>query len=62
MDDAAGKRNDAEDAKEKLYTYASYVPCTNFKGTVTEVSGFIEYTSHRLIVMIRSLTLKLKML
>ena len=38
MDDAAGKRNDAEDAKEKLYTYASYVPCTNFKGTVTEVS------------------------
>ena len=38
MNDAAGKRNDAEDAKEKLYTYASYVPFANFKGSVTEVS------------------------
>lgn len=26
-----GKRNDDEDAKEKLYTYASYVHVTSFK-------------------------------
>jgi len=31
------KRNDEENAKEKLYTYASYVPTASFKnlGTVT---------------------------
>ncbi|KAJ3053125.1 60S ribosomal protein L31 [Rhizophlyctis rosea] len=28
----ARKRNDAEDAKEKLYSYVSFVPVTNFKG------------------------------
>lgn len=27
----AGKRNDDEDAKEKLYTYASFVPVLSFK-------------------------------
>jgi hypothetical protein len=26
-----GKRNDEENAKEKLYTYASLVPVTSFK-------------------------------
>lgn len=29
--DNTGKRNDEEDAKEKLYTYASYVPVLTFK-------------------------------
>ncbi|KAJ3219121.1 60S ribosomal protein L31 [Clydaea vesicula] len=29
------KRNDAEDAKEKLYTLVSYVPTKNFKGLTT---------------------------
>ncbi len=33
-----GKRNDDEGAKEKLYTYASYVPVTTFK-----VCGFGSY-------------------
>ena len=28
---AAGKRNDEENAKEKLYTYASHVPVESFK-------------------------------
>lgn len=28
----ARKRNDDEDAKEKLYSYVTYVPTTNFKG------------------------------
>lgn len=60
MNDAAGKRNDAEDAKEKLYTYASYVPFANFKGSVTEVSLKIITSLASLIVFIRSLTLKLK--
>lgn len=27
----SGKRNDDENAKEKLYTYASHVPVTSFK-------------------------------
>lgn len=27
----SGKRNDEENAKEKLYTYASHVPVTSFK-------------------------------
>ena len=27
----AGKRNDEENAKEKLYTYASHVPVDSFK-------------------------------
>jgi len=31
------KRNDDEEAKEKLYTYVSYVPVTNFKGLETQV-------------------------
>ncbi|KAH6569423.1 hypothetical protein BASA50_000669 [Batrachochytrium salamandrivorans] len=30
------KRNDAEDAKEKLYTFVTVVPTTNFKGLQTE--------------------------
>ena len=29
------KRNDAEDAKEKLYTYVEYIPVTSFKGLQT---------------------------
>ncbi|KAJ3184479.1 60S ribosomal protein L31 [Gaertneriomyces sp. JEL0708] len=32
----ARRRNDAEDAKEKLYTYVTYVPVTNFKGLLNE--------------------------
>ncbi|KAG1724647.1 60S ribosomal protein L31 [Suillus paluster] len=31
------KRNDEEGAKEKLYTYASHVPVTSFKGLQTAV-------------------------
>ncbi|CAG8636115.1 7149_t:CDS:2 [Ambispora gerdemannii] len=31
------KRNDEEDAKEKLYTYVQYVPVLNFKGLETTV-------------------------
>ena len=31
------KRNDDENAKEKLYTYASHVPVTSFKGLQTTV-------------------------
>jgi large subunit ribosomal protein L31e len=31
MDHLTGKRNDEENAKEKLFTYASYVPVTTFK-------------------------------
>ncbi|KAG0699425.1 60S ribosomal protein L31 [Suillus ampliporus] len=31
------KRNDDEGAKEKLYTYASHVPVTSFKGLQTAV-------------------------
>ncbi|KAI9102046.1 60S ribosomal protein L31 [Phlyctochytrium arcticum] len=30
------RRNDAENAKEKLYTLVTYVPVTNFKGLETE--------------------------
>ncbi|RKP11329.1 ribosomal protein L31e-domain-containing protein [Piptocephalis cylindrospora] len=33
----ARKRNDEEEAKEKLYTYVSYVPVTGFKGLETQV-------------------------
>lgn len=33
----ARKRNDDEDAKEKLYSYVSYVPVTSFKGLETAV-------------------------
>ncbi|KAI8919173.1 hypothetical protein PhCBS80983_g00296 [Powellomyces hirtus] len=29
------RRNDAEDAKEKLYTFVTFVPVTNFKGLQT---------------------------
>ncbi|EGO01269.1 hypothetical protein SERLA73DRAFT_151758 [Serpula lacrymans var. lacrymans S7.3] len=32
-----GKRNDEENAKEKLFTYASHVPVTTFKGLQTTV-------------------------
>ncbi|KAF8586938.1 ribosomal protein L31e [Ramaria rubella] len=31
------RRNDEEDAKEKLYTYASHVPVVSFKGLQTVV-------------------------
>lgn len=31
------KRNDAEDAKEKLYTLVTYVPTVAFKGLQTKV-------------------------
>ncbi|EDR04292.1 60S ribosomal protein L31 [Laccaria bicolor S238N-H82] len=31
------KRNDEENAKEKLYTYVSHVPVTSFKGLQTTV-------------------------
>ncbi|KIJ28279.1 hypothetical protein M422DRAFT_54661 [Sphaerobolus stellatus SS14] len=31
------RRNDEEEAKEKLYTYATYVPVTTFKGLQTVV-------------------------
>ena len=31
------KRNDDENAKEKLYTEVTYVPCTSFKGLLTEI-------------------------
>ncbi|RIA98136.1 ribosomal protein L31e-domain-containing protein [Glomus cerebriforme] len=33
----ARRRNDEEDAKEKLYTHVSYVPMISFKGTQTEI-------------------------
>ncbi|KAL1933560.1 hypothetical protein VTP01DRAFT_7650 [Rhizomucor pusillus] len=33
----ARKRNDDEDAKEKLYSYVTYVPVTNFKGLETTI-------------------------
>ncbi|KZS96933.1 60S ribosomal protein L31 [Sistotremastrum niveocremeum HHB9708] len=32
------KRNDDEDATEKLYTYASHIPVTSFKGLETVVA------------------------
>nr|Q9XGL4.1 RecName: Full=Large ribosomal subunit protein eL31; AltName: Full=60S ribosomal protein L31 [Cyanophora paradoxa]CAB45375.1 ribosomal protein L31 [Cyanophora paradoxa] len=32
----ARKRNDDEDAKEKLYTLVTYVPVTSFKGLQTQ--------------------------
>ncbi|KAF7291103.1 60S ribosomal protein [Mycena indigotica] len=32
------KRNDEENAKEKLFTYASYVPVTSFHGLQTTVA------------------------
>ncbi|KAI8365270.1 ribosomal protein L31e-domain-containing protein [Radiomyces spectabilis] len=33
----ARKRNDEEDAKEKLYSYVTYVPVSSFKGLETTV-------------------------
>ncbi|OZJ06572.1 60S ribosomal protein L31 [Bifiguratus adelaidae] len=33
----ARKRNDDDDAKEKLYSYVTYVPVTHFKGLETAV-------------------------
>lgn len=35
----ARKRNDDEDAKEKLYSYVSFVPVTSFKGKQSDVYG-----------------------
>ena len=35
------KRNDAEDAKEKLYTYVTVVPVASFKGNEFEISMLI---------------------
>ena len=32
-DISTGKRNDEENAKEKLYTYASHVPVESFKAS-----------------------------
>jgi len=32
----ARKRNDEEDAAEKLYSFVSHVPVTKFKGLITE--------------------------
>jgi len=32
----ARKRNESEDAKEKLYTLISHVPMSNYKGVQTE--------------------------
>ena len=34
----SGKRNDEEDAKEKLYTYVSHVPVTSFKVPIHPLS------------------------
>lgn len=31
------RKNDEEDAKEKLYTLVTYVPVTSFKGLVGEI-------------------------
>ena len=33
------KRNDAEDAKEKLYTYVSHIPCVSFNGRSISTSS-----------------------
>ena len=30
------KRNEEENAKNKLYTFVTYVPTTSFKGLITE--------------------------
>lgn len=43
------RRNDDEDAKEKLYSYVSYVPVASFKGKVNFLS-FISVPSYRLAV------------
>lgn len=34
------KRNDAEEAKEKMYTYVEFVPVTSYKGEQTCVEPF----------------------
>lgn len=34
----SGKRNDEENAKEKLYTYASHVPVTSFKAGLSSLA------------------------
>jgi len=36
------RRNDDEDAKEKLYSHVEYVPITSFKGLQTEVVDEID--------------------
>lgn len=35
------RRNDVEDAEEKLYTFVSHVPVASFKGTNTLLRMFI---------------------
>ena len=41
----AGKRNDEENAKEKLFTYATYVPVESFKVRPPYGSGPITFSS-----------------
>lgn len=38
-----GKRNDEEDAKEKLYTYASHVIVESFKVRIPAYSQFVRH-------------------
>lgn len=40
---STGKRNDDEDAKEKLYTYASHVIVESFKVHITAYSQFVRH-------------------
>ena len=40
-----GKRNDEENAKEKLFTYATYVPVESFKVRPPYGSGPITFSS-----------------
>lgn len=35
-----GKRNDEEDAKEKLFTYATHVPVVSYKVSISSRSSF----------------------
>lgn len=39
----SGKRNDEENAKEKLYTYASHVPVITFKVRLSHVSHIVSF-------------------
>ena len=41
----AGKRNDDEGAKEKLFTYATYVPVESFKVCLPYGPGPITFSS-----------------
>ena len=38
---STGKRNDEEDAKEKLYTYASHVPVVSFKVCILSLNSLV---------------------